>query len=343
MPPGWHDGPVLPMRRFGEWRRRRARDRRARPLGALLLVLGLVAALGTGCDRDFSTVDLTLATGGTQGVYYKLGGALAHQWHAEFDMPRARILSTAGSVDNIERLRGGSADVVFSAADAAADAVRAETASHPGRRIRALARIYDDYLHVVVRADSPVHRLADLRGLRVSTGSPSSGVELIAHRLLHVAGLDPHADLQARRLGIDDSIDALRDGTIDAFFWSGGLPTPGISALSEDVPLRLVDLSDVLPELQRRYPVYQPATIPATEYRLRHGPVTTLVVPNYLLVTDAMPDDVASTLLRGLFDGQRRLVRANPAALSIDVHSAIDTSPVPLHAGARAYYRSRKL
>lgn len=317
---------------------RRGRIRRATTLG---VALALLAALGTACRRDFSTLHLSVATGGTQGVYYKLGGALAKQWATQFGMPGPEVISTAGSLANLKLLRSGKADIVFCAADAAADAVRAQD-SEGGPKVRALARIYDDYIHVVVRQDSPIHELADLRGKPVSTGAPRSGVQLIAGRLLRTAGLDPAADLHVRKLGIDESIDALRSGTIDAFFWSGGLPTPGIRQLARNVPLRLVDLGDVVPALQQRYPVYRPATVPPTAYHLDQGSVTTLVVPNFLLVTADMPDDVAGALVRGLFDGQPKLVEANRAALSIDVHSAIDTAPVPLHDGALTYYRSRK-
>ncbi|MGH3438052.1 MAG: TAXI family TRAP transporter solute-binding subunit, partial [Sciscionella sp.] len=280
-------------------------------------------------------------TGGTKGVYYQLGGALAAQWHSEYGIPTPAVLQTPGSVANLNLLRTGRVNVAFSAADAAADAVAQQKHSR-GRQIRAIARIYDDYIHIVVRADSPIHRVADLHGRRVSIGSPNSGVELIAHRLLRVAGIDPGVDMRARHLGINDSLTALKAGKIDAFFWSGGLPTPGIAALAKQVPLRLVDIADLLPALQRRYPVYEPATVPASVYHLPGGPVTTLIVPNFLLVTVNMPDGVAKAITSTIFDRQRELVNANRAALSIDVHAAIETAPVPLHPGAAAYYRAQK-
>jgi TRAP transporter TAXI family solute receptor len=308
---------------------------------AVVVAVALLAAL-TGCGNAFAGLRLSIATGGTQGVYFVLGNTLADAWTRQLGMPRPTVLSTAASVDNVDRLRAGTADVGFAAADVASDA--AQGGPRPGQHaLRALARIYDDYVQLVVRADLPAHRLADLRGRRVSIGSPNSGVQVIAHRLLGAAGLS-EADLHAQQLGIDDSLAALRDGRIDALFWSGGLPTGGVTELARSVPLRMLDLSDVVPTLRQRYPVYSSATVPASAYGLPNaGPVTTLVVHNYLLVTDAMSDTVAEALARGIFDAQPALVKANVAARSIDVRSAIETAPVPLHPGAQRFYRAVKV
>ncbi|MCP2170290.1 hypothetical protein LX83_007181 [Goodfellowiella coeruleoviolacea] len=304
----------------------------------LLLVTGLLAGLVSGCQADFTGLRLTVATGSKDGVYDVLGNVLADAWAGQLRMPRPEVRQTAGSVDNLGRLVTGSADIGFSAADAAT-----ETINTPGQRgLRALARMHDDYLQLVVRADSRAGHLADLRGLRVSIGSPKSGVELIARRLLETAGLGEN-DLVVAHLGLSESLAALRSGSIDAFFWSGGLPTAGITELAARLPLRLLDLADVLPELRERYPVYRTATLPASAYGLSGGPVSTLAVPNFLLVTDAMSDDVAEALTRGLFAAREPLDRANPAAQSIDARSAIETASVPLHPGARRYYQDAKV
>jgi TRAP transporter TAXI family solute receptor len=166
---------------------------------------------------------------------------------------------------------------------------------------------------------------------------------VIARRLLDAAGMSVDSDIKPAQLSLEESADALRQGTIDAFFWSGGLPTGGISDLAKTVHLRLVDLSGVLPGLRERYPVYGTASVPISTYGLPSPPVTTLVVRNFLLVTAAMRDDVAEALVRGMFDAQPRLVSASPAASAIDPRSAIETVPVPLHPGAERYYRSNKV
>jgi TRAP transporter TAXI family solute receptor len=292
----------------------------------------------SGCGSDFDGVKLTVATGSLQGVYYRLGGALADAWTAQLGIAHPQVVATNGSVDNLRRLRTGQADVAFSAADAATR----EDGEGP-RRLRALARMHDDYLQLVVRSDLPARKLADLRGLRVSIGSPTSGVELIAERLLGSAGISPETDLLTTRLGLDDSLLEMREGRLDAFFWSGGVPTSGITALSESLGLRMLDLGDVLPQLREQYPEYGWATLPASAYGLPGGPVETLVVRNFLLVTDAMPDDVAEALVRGLFQAQPQLVAASEVARSIEPRAAVETTPVPLHAGAMTYYRGAKV
>jgi len=192
-----------------------------------------------------------------------------------------------------------------------------------------------------VPADSPITLLTELRDRRVSIGATDSQVIVAANRLLAASGLSPQRDLTASQLGIDESIAALRGGGIDAFFWSGGLPTGGLAALAADRPIRLLDLTPVVPAIRAAYPVYDVGTVPAATYGIP-APITTLFVRNFLLVAAELPDDLAEALVAGLFAERDRLVRANPAGRVIDTRSAIGTQPVPLHPGAERFYRSAK-
>lgn len=302
-------------------------SRRVALAGAGLLLLG-------GCEQRFDGTRLTITTGSRGAVYDQLGTALAAAWAANLGFT-PDVLPSAGSGQNLARLLDAGADVGISAADAAAT----RAAAPGGEHLQALARMHDDYVQVVVPASSRITKPADLRGLRVSVGSDDSGVRLIADRLLAALGLSGETDLDRRGLAIDDAADALARNEIDAFFWSGGLPTEQVTALAQRIPIRVVDLSDVLPALSRQYQVYQAATLPASAYRLP-GPVTTLLVPNFLLATDRMADPVAEALTRGVFAAQPALAAANRAARSIDVRSGIETVPIPLHPGALASYRS---
>jgi TRAP transporter TAXI family solute receptor len=311
-----------------------------RPVLRAFGALGLLAAL-PGCSSPFEGVRLTLATGGTQGVYYNLGNALADAWQARLELDaRPAVLSTAGSVDNLDRLASGAADVVFSQVDTAAVQLARAPAADP-RAPRALARIYDDVVHVVVPASSQATTLADLRGTRVSIGAPDSGVRVIAERLLATAGLSPATDFQAIQLGINESVDAVARGELDAFFWSGGLPTRGVSALAEVRPIRLLNLEDLVTPVRAAFPEYAAGTVPAQSYGIP-DPITTLLVRNFLLVGAGMPDDLASALVEGLFAAQEQLAAASPAALTIDLRAAIGTQPVPLHPGAERFFRAEK-
>ncbi|KFU79917.1 TAXI family TRAP transporter solute-binding subunit [Amycolatopsis lurida] len=298
--------------------------------GVLAVVIAVVCALVAGCGPDLSGTKVRIAAGLDGGVYDKLAEALADAWAAQLDTERPVIQETQGSPDNVGRVRAGKADVAFVAADVAAD----DTAG-----LAALARVHDDYLHVIVRADSSIRSFAQLRGHKVAIGSPDSGVEFLSKQLLKAAGLTGAID--RRNLGLPEALPALENRQIDAVIWSGGLPTPSITEKVHTVGLRLLDITDLADALRATSPVYRTATIPVTAYNLP-SPVTTLVLPNFLVVPASMRDDVAEALVRGLFDARDQLVKAAGAALSIDVHPAIETSPLPLHPGALRYFRSLK-
>jgi len=304
-----------------------------RALGAL----GLVAAL-PGCSRSYPDLRLKLATGAKGGNYFTLGTALARAWQIEL-AATTEVLTTGGSLANLTLLASGGADVVISQVDTAADQLR-RTPDGP-RSPRALSRIYDDVVHVVVPAGSPVTALAGLRGARVSVGASDSGVLVIAQRLLRATGIDPVTGIRPTNLGITQSVAALEAGTIDAFFWSGGLPTPAVDDLARRLPIRLLDLGDIQQSLRKVYPVYTPGTVPAGSYTIPE-PIQTLLVRNFLLVGAAMTDDVAHALIQALFQQQPALAQAIRLALTIDLRAAIGTQPVPLHPGAEAFYREAK-
>lgn len=301
------------------------------------LALGAAATL-PGCTTSPPPERLVLAGGVQPGVYINLARALAGIWRERLGRPDPQVLTTAGSGQNMQLLVTGGANVVISQVDVAAEVAAGITG--PAEPL-ALARLYDDVTHVVVRRDSRLRRPADLRGARVSIGPAGSGYQPIAIRLLDAAGVGV-AGLGARaELGLLDAARALREDRIDAFFWSGGVPTDGIRDLSDALPIRLLDLSDVLDRMRERYPVYSVGTVPATTYGLP-GPVSCLSVRNVLLVTAAMPEAEARALIEAAFAEQPRLAEASPAAVTIDSRSAIGTQPIPLHPGAEEFYRSTK-
>ncbi|MFI9006262.1 TAXI family TRAP transporter solute-binding subunit [Actinosynnema sp. NPDC053489] len=316
--------------------------------GTLLRLHAVGAALAlatlslTACGDDLDQVKLTMAAGTQGGVYHKLGTALADAWTHDPGIPRPQVASTAGSVDNLDRLRANQAQVGFSAADAAEEKQKGEG----GHKLYALARMHDDYLQLIVRDDVRATKLSDLKdlsGLRISVGAQDSGVQLIAQRLLKAAAIPPE-NLKVQHMDLPTSAEAVRNGQLDAFFWSGGVPTDAVTTLATTVKVRILDLGDVLPKLREEYPVYGSATLPASAYeQVGGGPVVTLVVRNFLLVNDTMSDDVAEALVRGLFRAQPALVAASPVARSIEVRSAIETTPIELHPGAMRYYRDVKV
>jgi TRAP transporter TAXI family solute receptor len=276
-----------------------------------------------------------IATGNATGVYFALGNAYAEQIGASGGKVKATASETGASVQNIQQLVAGEFDVAFSLADSAADAVNGTNSFTTKQPVQALARIHTNYTQVITRKGSGIKDVAGMKGKRVSTGSPRSGTEVIAKRVLTAAGLDPDKDVQAQRLDLTKTVDGVKDGSIDALFWSGGLPTPGITDLlttSAD-QVEFLDITPLLPELQKINPVYETGTIPATTYKTP-ADIPTIVVPNLLLVRENLDANVACVLTRTLFDRKPQLEQANAAAKEITLDKARKTTPVTLHRGA---------
>jgi len=281
------------------------------------------------------TGQLTIATGNATGVYYALGGGLASLISANTTL-KATAAETGASVQNIQQLVAGEYDIAFSLADTAADAVRGQSAFTAPQQVQALARIYSNYTHVVVQRSSGITTMADFRGKRISTGSPKSGTEVIANRLLQAAGLNPETDVLPQRLELGKTVDAMKDGSIDGFVWSGGLPTGGVTDLftSAGDRVEFLDISDLLPKMKEINPVYAEGTVPASAYGTP-GDVATIVVPNLLLVRNDFPAGNACAITRLMFDKKADLEKVHPAAKELDPKVAVDTAPVELAPGAR--------
>jgi uncharacterized protein len=277
---------------------------------------------------------ITIATGNTGGVYYTLGGGLA-QLISDNTPLKASAAETGASVQNIQQLVAGDYDIAFALADTAADAVEGK-ASFEGKPvdIAALARIYPNYTQVVVRADSGINSVADMKGKTISTGSPKSGTEVIANRLLTAAGL-AESDISAQRLALRPTVDQMKSGQIDGLFWSGGLPTPELTDLTTSLggDVKFIDISDLLDDLKKINPVYEGGSLPADTYGLPSD-IPTIVVPNLLLVTNDFPAGNACAITKLIFDKKDELAKVHKAANAIDRDKAQETDPVGLHPGA---------
>jgi TRAP transporter TAXI family solute receptor len=210
--------------------------------------------------------------------------------------------------------------------------------------VRALAVLYPSYTHLVTLASSGIHTVTDLRGKVVSTGAPGAGTTVLAERILAAAGLDPATDIRAHNLGVAQSVDALKDGKVDAFFWNGGLPTASILDLvnTQGITARILPLDDVLPELHRRYgeTLYYRAVIPAATYKMPSD-VPVVAVANLLVVSARMPEPLAHDITKVLFELQPTLATIHPQARELSVDTAIAGASIPFHPGAIRYYQER--
>ncbi len=310
-------------------------------VAAVLVVGGCLGGRGGGDPWAGARPEsLTFATGGPTGIYHGYGLGLADVLTERYDLP-VEVLETGGSIGNLQLLADGTAQVAFSAADAVGDAVAGDGSFEEPLEVRALARVYDDFVHLVVPAHSDIETFEDLRGRDVSVGAPGSGTSLIASRLIAAADIDQR-EVRTQALGLERSIEAMRGGDIDAFFWSGGLRTPGITDLADEVSVRLVPLDDLVDGVRADHGSgYRHGVVPAGMYGLTRD-VPTLAVPNFLVVRADMPPPVAHTLVSTLFDARSRIASAVPSASQLDPVRAIFTEPAALHPGALRFYRETK-
>lgn len=309
-------------------------------IASITVVAVALGALG-GCslfepDRHEGTYEI--AGGSATGVYFAYGEQMATVLTAESGTDFT-IAETNGSVENLLRVGTGDALLGFAQSDAAADAVAGVGEFEEPLPIRALARLYDEYVHVVVREDSEIGDITDLAGHTVSLGAEHSGVAVVASRILTAAGVD-EASVENPRLDLGESIEAMEQGEIDGFFWVGGLPTPGIENLVESVPTRLLPVDAELVDRVNSVHdgVYRVSDFPVGAYG-HDEPTSTMTVPNFLIASDAAPDDLITDALRIIFDARAEIAQFVPAFALLDRRQAIYTDPITLHPGAIEYYR----
>jgi TRAP transporter TAXI family solute receptor len=307
-----------------------------------LVVLALAVACGDAPEVRF----ISVATGGTGGVYYPYGGALAALITQQVPGVQATAEVTGASVDNLKLMQLGKVDLAFTLADTLAAAVRgtgpfADTGAVGS--VRTVAVLYTNYTHIVVWRGLGIRSVADLRGRTVSVGSPGSGTELIADRVLAAAGVDSRRDITRHALGATESAGALKDGKVDAFFWSGGVPTPAIQdlAATPGLAFELLAHDDLLPVMRRDHgaDLYRLAAIPAGTYRGIDRDIGTIGVSNVLVASSLLDDDLVAAIARVLFERKDALVAAHPEARHLTRPDTFDNAPAEYHQGAVRYYR----
>ncbi|SDK33393.1 TAXI family TRAP transporter solute-binding subunit [Streptomyces indicus] len=321
-----------------------SRRRALQGAAAGLVVFGLLLWWLVPFGEDRPGGRIVFSTGGRGGVYEDYGNLL--QRAAADDLPDLDIdlRTSKGSKENVERVAAGRADFTIAAADAVE---QYKLSGRPGAdRLRGCARLYDDYVHLVVAAGSGIDKASDLKGKRVVVGPEGSGVRIIADRVLEAAGLDPDKDIEPFEVASQEGDDLLEKGDVDAFFWSGGLTTPFVKELSERTGIRLVPLGDVVGALHARggpSDYYRASVMPADAYpAAQHGPVETIAVANLLVTTDRTDDSLTEWLTRVVIDHRDGIGSSVHAAQVVDLRTALYTDPLALHDGARRYYRSVK-
>ncbi len=292
------------------------------------------------------TGTITISTGPSSGVYHEYGKRLSTAIAKDMPGLKVELKTSDGSQQNVARVAAGNADFAIAAADAVETYRLAERPGHD--RLRGMARLYDDYVQLVVPHSSAIEKVSDLRGKRVGVGPQESGVRLIAERVLKAADLDLDKDIKPQSDTIRTAPTRLRSGEIDAFFWSGGLPTDGLVNLAKVYDFRFVEIgSDTVAELHEQgeaFRYYRSSVMPGDAYRsIQQGaPMRTLTVANLLITRTDLDPRLTEWLTRTVLNSRDHIGSRVHAAQLVDLRTAIYTHPLPLHQGARRYYRSVK-
>jgi len=309
---------------------------------AALAAAALVAALPATAQQG---TRISITTGGTGGVYYPLGGGMANILSKYIPGLQATAEVTGGSIDNLKLLGAGKTEVAFSMVDAAWEAAQGEDKFKSGKvNARTLIVLYPNRMHVVTVDGTGITKLADLKGKRISTGSAGSGTEVMAWRVLEAVGIDPKKDIKVERLGVSESVNAIKDRKIDAFFWVGGVPTAAITdlAATPGTKIRLLDHAEALDAMNRKYgPLYAKGIIAPTSYQGMDKPVENVDVWNVLVTNDKMSDQMAYDIVKTLMEKKAELVAVHKEAQNLDLRYQKIGSPIPYHPGAKKYFEEQ--
>ncbi len=287
--------------------------------------------------------NISIATGGTGGVYYPLGGGMAAVLSKYVPGMQVTAEVTGGSVANLQLIGTGKPYIALTQADAAIDAVKGED-KFTGKPVpvRTLMVLYPNRMHVVTVEGTGIAKMADLKGKRVSTGSGGSATEVMAFRVIEAAGLDKDKDMKRERLGVAESVNAIKDRKIDAFFWVGGLPTAGVTDLanSPGVKVRLLDIADLQPAIVKKYGnIYVKDVIPQRMYKGMDADNRQITVTNLLVAHADMDQKTAYTIVKTLWENRVDLVRVHAEAVNLKPENQrAEASSIPWHPGAVKFF-----
>ena len=310
------------------------------------LLTRVFASLALVLTATAQAQNLSIATGGTGGVYYPLGGGMAAVLSKYVNGMQATAEVTGGSVANLQLIGTAKPYIALTMADATLDAYKGEDKfKDKPVPVRTLMILYPNRMHVVTIEGTGINKIADLKGKRVSTGSGGSATEVMAFRVIEAGGLDKDKDMRRERLGVAESVNALKDRKIDAFFWVGGLPTAAVTDLanSPGVKIKMIDYADLVPAMNKKYGnLYVRDTIGKDIYKGMDKDNQQATVMNLLVAHEKMDDKTAYNIVKAVFDHRDELIRAHKEAENIKMETQKkDASPIPWHPGAVRYFTEK--
>ena len=309
---------------------------------------GVCTAAAANRPRPTGRLRMTIATGGTGGVFFPYGGGLARILSSKLPNSEFNAEVTGGSVDNMKLVASDDAAsyIGMSTVDSAYEGYQGEGVYKDVGKIPActLATLYQSYIHIVALDGTGVMRVQDMKGKRVSVGSAGSSTEVAADRILEAAGLNPRSDVTRDNLSVAESVAAMKDRKIDAFFWIGGLPTAAVTDLvnTPNLRVRFIPGDSYLQAMRQKYgPVYAPFALPRGTYAGVEGEVPGIGVGNIIFTRNSMNEGLAYDLVKAIFDNLNEVKAIHPEAQTLSVETAATNSSIPFHPGAVRFYREK--
>lgn len=291
-------------------------------------------------------IRMVIGTGGTGGVFFPYGGGLARILTEKMPNAEATAEETGGSVDNMKLVGSGDADIGMSTVDSAYDGLKGQGAYQDTGPLPscAIAVLYTSFVHVVALESSGIATVEDMKGKRISVGSAGSSTEGAADRVLEAAGLNPQTDITRDNLSVAESVAAMKDQKIDAFFWIGGLPTSAVTDLVATPNLKIVFVptAQYVDSIVAKYgPVYRAFDLPPGTYSGFDQPIPGIGIGNILFVNAAMPEPQVHAILTTIFDNLAEVQEIHPEAKKLTLETAALGSSIPFHPGAIRFYTDK--
>ncbi len=288
---------------------------------------------------------INILTGGTGGVYYPLGVALANVYAKTIPGTQPAAQATKASVENLQKLSKGEGELAFTLGDSLSFAWNGNPEvgfPKPLKMLRGVAVIYSNYVQILASKESGIKTLADLKGKRLSVGAPKSGTELNTRAVLAAAGLTYNDLGKVEYLDFNQSVELIKNRQLDATLQSAGLGSSALRDLATSVDVVVVPIpADIAAKIPDK--AYSPVVIPANTYKGQTQDVPSVAIANVLVTTDKVSDELVYQMTKQLFENLDSLVAAHAAAKDIKLANALKGMPVPLHPGAEKYYREKGL
>ena len=300
-----------------------------------ILALTLVLALASTAS---AATFLSIATGGTTGTYYPLGGDIANLFNTVIPDVKASAQATGGSADNLRLIDAGEAELGTVQNDVSWFAYTA-TDSFKDEQIQSfsvVSSLYAEYVQIVTRADSGINSIADFKGKSISIGAAGSGVYTNAMHVLEAAGLTVD-DIDAQYLSFSESADGLKNKQIDAAFICAGIPNAAITELGSTTEVKLISLSDdEVAKLCAAHPTYANLKLPAATYGLAED-VNCIAITALLVCSNELDEELVYNMTKALYEQEGILTHAKAAEITLDT-AFVGVGDLPLHPGAARYY-----